>query len=348
MINAYKQGKDLYATIAAGVYHNNYEDNLEFHPITKQLQPDGKARRSSVKSLLLGIMYGRGVASIAEQIHGTKEEAQSIIDNFFKSFPKVKTWIDETQKNARKTGYVEDLWGRRRRLPDIMLPEYQIKYKDPNQGSGAFNPFLGCSNRIDENSDKVLSKYKKKLDNIKYRSEYEKLQAEALKEGIEIHSNTGFIAQAERQCVNARIQGSSATMTKKAMINLYNDQRLNDLGFKLLIGVHDELIGECPLENKEEVAERLTTIMKTAAADVCEVPFKCDAELSTCWYLPQYTAEIEKQFDELLKKYPEEEAFEIIAADRIESTRTQLYEIVKDKLHYIPADIDLEYKSIYE
>ena len=58
-------------------------------------------------------MYGRGVSSIAEQIHGTKEEAQKIIDDFYTSFPKVKTWIDQTQKNARKTGYVEDLWGRR-------------------------------------------------------------------------------------------------------------------------------------------------------------------------------------------------------------------------------------------
>lgn len=348
MINAYKQGKDLYATIAAGVYHNNYEDNLEFNPITKQLNPEGKARRSSVKSLLLGIMYGRGVVSIAEQIHGTKEDAQNIIDGFYKSFPKVKTWIDETQSEARKKGYVEDLWGRRRRLPDILLPEYEIKLIGDQSGKDLFNPFLLCENRKNEEAEKLISKYDQKLKNIKYRKDYERIKNEALKEGIEIHNNTGFIAQAERQCVNARIQGSSATMTKKAMINLYRDKRLNELGFKLLIGVHDELIGECPLEYKDEVAERLTSIMKSAAADVCEVPFKCDAELSTCWYLPQYTAEIEEQFDDLLKTKSPEEAFEFICSDRIESTRTQLYEIVKNKLNFIPADVDLNYKSIYE
>lgn len=348
MINAYKQGKDLYATIAAGVYHNNYEDNLEFNPITKQLNPEGKARRSSVKSLLLGIMYGRGVASIAEQIHGTKEDAQNIIDGFYKSFPKVKTWIDETQAEARKKGYVEDLWGRRRRLPDILLPEYEIKLIGDQSGKDLFNPFLLCENRKNEEAEKLISKYNQKLKNIKYRKDYERIKSEALKEGIEIHSNTGFIAQAERQCVNARIQGSSATMTKKAMINLYRDKRLNELGFKLLIGVHDELIGECPLEYKDEVAERLTSIMKSAAADVCEVPFKCDAELATCWYLPQYTAEIEEQFDDLLKTKSPEEAFEFICSDRIESTRTQLYEIVKNKLNFVPADVDLNYKSIYE
>ena len=54
MINAYKQGKDLYATIASGVYHNKYEDNLEFDPRTNQPSADGAARRTSVKSLLLG------------------------------------------------------------------------------------------------------------------------------------------------------------------------------------------------------------------------------------------------------------------------------------------------------
>lgn len=348
MINAYKQGKDLYATIAAGVYHNKYEDNLEFNPITKQLQPEGKARRSSVKSLLLGIMYGRGVTSIAEQIHGTKEDAQKIVDDFYASFPKVKTWIDNTQETARKTGYVEDLWGRRRRLPDLLLPKYDIKLINKDKGSGAFNPFIGCKDRVDESSNKLLAKYKQRCENIKYAKEYERIQAEALAEGVEIHSNTGFIAQAERQCVNARIQGSAATMTKKAMINLFKDKRLNELGFKIMIGVHDELIGECPLENREECAERLTTIMRNAAADICEVPFKCDAELSTCWYLPQYTAEIEEQFDELLKDNDEYKAFEILANDRIESTRTQLYEIVKSKLSYIPQGVDIQYKSIYE
>lgn len=344
MINAYKHGKDLYATIAAGVYHNKYEDNLEFNPVTKQLNPEGKARRSSCKSLLLGIMYGRGVKSIAEQIHGTIQDAQKIVDGFYSSFPKVKTWIDKTQEDAHRTGYVEDLWGRRRRLPDIQLPKYELK--DLNAGN-SFNPFLICSDRDNQNS-KLIEKYRKLLEKIKNQKEYEKIQSDALKEGIEIHNNTGFIAQAERQCVNARIQGSSATMTKKAMLNLFRNKRLNDLGFKLLIGVHDELIGECPLENREEVAELLTTTMKTAAEDVCEVPFKCDAELSTCWYLPQYTAEIEEQYADLLKTKTEEEAFEFLCEDRIESTRTQLYEICKDQMHYIPDNIDLQYKSIYE
>ena len=57
MIEAYKAGKDLYATIATGVYHNKYEDNLEHNP-DGTLNPEGKKRRSNVKSLLLGQTLG--------------------------------------------------------------------------------------------------------------------------------------------------------------------------------------------------------------------------------------------------------------------------------------------------
>lgn len=53
MINAYKQGKDLYATIASHIYHNDYWDNME-HTESGEPNAEGKKRRSSVKGLLLG------------------------------------------------------------------------------------------------------------------------------------------------------------------------------------------------------------------------------------------------------------------------------------------------------
>ena len=53
MINAYKEGKDLYATIASGVYHNDYWDNMEHHQDGSP-NPSGKKRRSNCKSILLG------------------------------------------------------------------------------------------------------------------------------------------------------------------------------------------------------------------------------------------------------------------------------------------------------
>ena len=53
MINAYKAGKDLYATIACGVYKNTYWDNME-HWEDGSPNPEGKKRRGNCKSLLLG------------------------------------------------------------------------------------------------------------------------------------------------------------------------------------------------------------------------------------------------------------------------------------------------------
>lgn len=53
MINAYKQNKDLYATIASGIYKNGYWDNME-HNEDGSPNPEGKKRRSTCKTLLLG------------------------------------------------------------------------------------------------------------------------------------------------------------------------------------------------------------------------------------------------------------------------------------------------------
>ena len=54
MLNAYKEGKDLYAVIGSKSFHVPYEECLEFHPVTGKLQPDGKLRRSKAKTILLG------------------------------------------------------------------------------------------------------------------------------------------------------------------------------------------------------------------------------------------------------------------------------------------------------
>ena len=59
-----------------------------------------------------------------------------------------------------------------------------------------------------------MKEYENKLSKIKGRKQYDAIKNEALGNGIEIINNGGFISQAQRQCVNARIQGSAASMTK--------------------------------------------------------------------------------------------------------------------------------------
>ena len=82
---------------------------------------------------------------------------------------------------------------------------------------------------------------------------------------------------------NSRIQGSAANLTKLAQIELYNNQELKDLGFRMLIPVHDEIIAECPIENVKRCSELMSYCMVHAGKDLC-VPLKCDVALFYKWY----------------------------------------------------------------
>jgi len=91
------------------------------------------------------------------------------------------------------------------------------------------------------------------------------------------------ILEAERQCVNARIQGSASDLTKKAIYLLGTNEELNELGFQLLLYVHDEIIGQCPMENVVRVKELVEKCMVDAGSDL-SVPLVCDTEISKGWY----------------------------------------------------------------
>ena len=325
MIDAYKQNKDLYATIAAGVYKNDYWDNME-HRQDGSPNPEGKKRRSNCKSLLLGIMYGRGAPSIAEQIHSTVEEAQQIINDFYKQFPKVKEWTEKTEKDAKVTGYVEDLWGRRRRLPDILLPKYTVK---STKASTEFNPILYTLGKVNNSSAALVESYKKKLSKVKSRNDYQKIQQEAERDGIYIVDNGAFISQAERQCVNARIQGGAASMTKVCMRKVFDDEELNRLGAKLVLQIHDEVIVECPKQNAEAVMSRLTYVMKTSVADKVQVPFKCDGYIVNCWYEDDFGDILKQELQKLIELgTSKEESFSKLLKEHSELTSEQLTQLL--------------------
>ena len=245
-------------------------------------------------------MYGRGASSIAEQIGKTTEEAQAIIDSFYKGFPKVKIWVDKTQAEVKQKGYVETLWGRRRRLPDVNLPPYTVK---PLKNKTLFNPFIDCVDKANQELIDNIHKYEKLALNIRNAREYQRLKDSAALENININSNVGFIKQAERQSINARVQGGSADITKRAMISIYNDKEMRELGFKILLCIHDEIVGECPEENAEKVASRLSYLMMEAPKPNCMIPFKCDSSITNCWYEEEYATWIKEDFEEMGKDF---------------------------------------------
>lgn len=297
LINAYKEGKDLYAIIATKVYNNTYWDNMEHHEDGSP-NPDGKKRRKKCKTLLLAITYGMGMSTIAEMLGCTYDEAKKLVDDFYAGFPTIKQWMDKLQQKCRETGYVEDLWGRRRRLPDIQKPKFEVIDKSTGNKK-AFNPLIGSTGiTLVSNSAKV-KKYTDLFAEVKNKNDAERIKKMAEAEGLLIQEWTGSIAKAERQCVNASIQGSAATLTKMAMIKIHNDPILKKLGFKLAIAVHDELIGECPKENAEEAADRLCKLMIEAAAKDIEAPFKCDPTITINWYEDELTTDILREIEAL-------------------------------------------------
>jgi DNA polymerase-1 len=98
----------------------------------------------------------------------------------------------------------------------------------------------------------------------------------------ELHSrNSQLVSQARRQAVNTVIQGSAADIIKMAMVAAHKDKELTDLGARVILQVHDELIVEAPESSISPAGERLKTIMQSVA-DLA-VPLKVDLGLGRTW-----------------------------------------------------------------
>lgn len=342
MLKAYEDGLDLYCVIAASMFDNNYEDNLEFYPEGKEIEVDGKKvicgkkthlhkagkeRRSAAKTLLLAMLYGMSVNTAAARMGKSKDEGQKLFDNFFASFPKVKQLIEDSKQYLKEHGYVEDWAGRRRHLDDYFLPRYEARYKDPQKlESVTFNPILECENRPEV--DRTLTEYVEKAEHGGNKK-FDTLAVEAASKGIILSANTGRIAQAERQCLNARIQGGAASLTKLAMVNVFNDQLLRDCMAKLIITVHDEVLCECPEFYADTVEQRLPKVMIDTAKPFINVGMKCDPYNVTRWYADEYGVAIQEEFKKLESKgLTRDAAIEKLCASHIELPREAIINTV--------------------
>ena len=227
-------------------------------------------------------MYGRGAKSIAEQLGIETREAKQIIESFYKFFPKIKIWVEDVVNKAKEDGYVTTLWGRRRYIPEITKQPYEFKLdKGVPQN---FNP-LDFSQVITnfEVDDVTKQKLTQALDKAWKYMDKQKIMMDAKNNGITIVNNGGFISSGEREAKNTKIQGSAADMTKRAMLFVHNNVRLKELNFRMLIPVHDEIIGECPIQNAVECGRLLKQLMIQASDEMCSVSMKCDATYSYVW-----------------------------------------------------------------
>lgn len=283
MIQAFREGKNLYSQIASVSFNKPYDECVEFRP-DGTTNPEGKERRQQAKSILLGALYGRGVPSIAEQLGTTTKKAQQIKDMVFKNFPAIGKFEDDSITMAEDLGYVTTLWGRKRRFPNMRLPDYEFEWKNSKSSD---DPLDFDDETDEEVPDELIDKWMRKIKQTWGQKRNHVFQQAQIEDGIIITDNT--MKKDYTKIVNARIQGSAADLTKLAMIKINQDERLKELGFRMLIPIHDEVLAECPIENVKECSERFAHLMEIAGGDMFTIPIKCDVEITYRWYGEKYT-----------------------------------------------------------
>lgn len=185
LIEAFLEGEDIHAATAAKVFK-------------KPLGEVTREERSKAKTANFGIIYGISVFGLAERMGVSRGEAKELIDNYFLTYPDVRRYMDESIERARKQGYIETLFHRKRYLPDI-------------------------------NSH-----------------------------------NANVRGYAERNAINAPIQGSAADIIKVAMNRIYERFRAESIHSKMILQVHDELNFSVFPEEKERVQQIVIDAMENA------------------------------------------------------------------------------------
>ena len=202
MIEAFRNNEDIHKSTAAKVF------NVPLEEVTKE-------QRSHAKTVNFGIIYGVSAFGLSNQTNLSRKESAELIDAYYKTYPKLKSFISDQVDFARENGYVETISGRRRYLKDI-------------------------------NS------------------------ANAIVRG-----------GAERNAVNAPIQGSAADIIKIAMINIHKKLKSENWQSKMLLQVHDELVFDVHNSELEKIQPMIKHEMENAFKMI--VPLDVEIGLGKNW-----------------------------------------------------------------
>ena len=202
MVEAFREGSDIHAATAAKIWHE------EISQVTD-------AQRKKAKTANFGIIYGITTFGLAQRMNIENKEAKQIIEDYFRTFPGVKAYMEKSKEMAREKGYAETIFHRRRYLPDI------------NSRNGTVRGF------------------------------------------------------AERNAINAPIQGSEADIIKVAMVRIFNRFKAEGIKSKMIIQVHDELNFSVYPEEKEKVEKIVVEEMQNAYH--LSVPLIADAGWGSNW-----------------------------------------------------------------
>jgi DNA polymerase I-like protein with 3'-5' exonuclease and polymerase domains len=125
LMDVFRSGGNFHSTIAHKVFRLPcpVEDVAELYA----------DRRQAAKAVTFGIMYGAGPAKISEQVtkdsgkYFSKNEAAEVINEYFQTFHKLKSWIETNQKFIEQNGFTYSYFGRKRRLPNVASEDKGIK-----------------------------------------------------------------------------------------------------------------------------------------------------------------------------------------------------------------------------
>ena len=124
LIDAFRSGQDIHNATAARVF------GVEPAEVTLD-------QRSKAKMVSYGLAYGMEAYGLGQRLNIPTEEAAVILDAYFVAFPNVKAYMDATVQAARKTGYTETLFGRRRPIPELLNSNWRIRQAGERQAMNA-------------------------------------------------------------------------------------------------------------------------------------------------------------------------------------------------------------------
>jgi DNA polymerase-1 len=114
LIDAFRAGEDIHDRTAAKLF--GPDSGLSRHEL-----------RSRSKMVNYAVLYGKTPFTLAKDISVTQEAAQEFIDAYFTGFPHVRAFIDRTLEDARRTGVVRTMFGRRRLMPNLTSRNFQMR-----------------------------------------------------------------------------------------------------------------------------------------------------------------------------------------------------------------------------
>jgi DNA polymerase-1 len=114
LLEAFAQDRDVHQATAAEIF-------------AVPLESVNSDQRRLAKTINFGLIYGMSTFGLAQRTNLDRRAAQQYVDRYFARYPGVKQYMDNTRRQARETGFVETVYGRRLYLPDIRSRNKQMQ-----------------------------------------------------------------------------------------------------------------------------------------------------------------------------------------------------------------------------